>query len=112
MSRYSAYSKKSSRRTADGPVSMHARRWVRVLKAATMAPRSPALARPPLRALPGGISSTDPTPVLDDDTIIEAVQRHDDRVASALYDRLVGTVDRTLYQILGRRGADHDDLVQ
>lgn len=76
------------------------------------------MAHPPLRVLPGGTSTSDTKPVadakpaLDDEGIIDAVLRHDDRVASEIYDHLVGVVDRTLYRILGCRGPDHDDLVQ
>ncbi|HEX3598270.1 MAG TPA: sigma-70 family RNA polymerase sigma factor [Polyangiaceae bacterium] len=29
-----------------------------------------------------------------------------------IYDRLFAVVDRTLYRVIGRRDADHDDLVQ
>jgi RNA polymerase sigma-70 factor (ECF subfamily) len=38
--------------------------------------------------------------------------RGDDRVAALLYDRVVGTVDRTLVRVFGRREHDHDDMVQ
>jgi RNA polymerase sigma-70 factor (ECF subfamily) len=47
-----------------------------------------------------------------DEELIEAVHRHDERVSAQLYDRLVGTVDRTLCRIFGRRELDHEDLVQ
>lgn len=47
-----------------------------------------------------------------DEELIEAVQRHDERVAGLLYDKLVDTVDRTLWRIFGRREHDHEDLVQ
>lgn len=47
-----------------------------------------------------------------DDEIVEAVARGDEALAAALYDRLVGVVDRTLYRVFGRREHDHDDLVQ
>ncbi len=33
-------------------------------------------------------------------------------VAAALYDRLSGVIDRSLYRVFGRRETDHDDLVQ
>jgi RNA polymerase sigma-70 factor (ECF subfamily) len=47
-----------------------------------------------------------------DEELIDAVQRGDHRVASELYDRLIGVVDHTLYRVFGRREGDHDDLVQ
>lgn len=81
-----------------------------------MAPRrSPAAAATTwLRAVPNR-PSTPPAarPTHDDDeALIEAVARGDSKVAAALYDRLVGVVDRALYRVFGRREADHDDLVQ
>lgn len=51
-------------------------------------------------------------PVLGDAEIIEAVVCGNGAVAGELYDRLVGTVDQTLYRVLGRRESDHEDLVQ
>jgi RNA polymerase sigma-70 factor (ECF subfamily) len=66
-----------------------------------------------LRAVPRGTdASTARPPELSDEAIIEAVARGEDRIAGLLYDRLVGTVDRTLYRVFGRREIDHDDLVQ
>jgi RNA polymerase sigma-70 factor (ECF subfamily) len=80
-----------------------------------MAPRrsSAAAANPWLHAVPNR-QSTPPAPrsVQDDEALIEAVARGDSKVAAALYDRLVGVVDRALYRVFGRREADHDDLVQ
>src|SRR5690606_13993231 len=35
-----------------------------------------------------------------------------DRVAAALYDRLAGVIDRSLFRVFGRREPYHDDLVQ
>jgi RNA polymerase sigma-70 factor (ECF subfamily) len=49
---------------------------------------------------------------VDDDALIDAVANGDTKSAAALYDRLIGTVDRALYRVFGRREADHDDLVQ
>lgn len=65
-----------------------------------------ALRRARLRLMPMA------PPSETDDAIIEAVQRHDHRAAAEIYDRLFGAVDQTLYRVLGRRGTDHDDLVQ
>ncbi len=67
--------------------------------------------RPQLRVVPGGASCAD-RGLLSDDELIEAVRRGDHKVAGGLYDRLCGVVDGTIYRLLGRREADHDDLVQ
>jgi len=47
-----------------------------------------------------------------DEELIAAVKRHDERACGELYDRLVGTVDATLFRIFGRREIDHEDMVQ
>src|SRR5512133_809667 len=47
-----------------------------------------------------------------DEEIIEALRAGKGECASELYDRLLPVVDRTLRRILGRREADHDDLIQ
>jgi RNA polymerase sigma-70 factor (ECF subfamily) len=47
-----------------------------------------------------------------DEEIVAAVASGDARVASALYDRVAGVVDRTMFRVFGRREHDHDDLVQ
>jgi RNA polymerase sigma-70 factor (ECF subfamily) len=57
-------------------------------------------------------SAARPSGTPSDDELIEAVKRHDERVAGQLYDKLVDTVDRTLWRIFGRREHDHEDLVQ
>jgi RNA polymerase sigma-70 factor (ECF subfamily) len=80
-----------------------------------MAPRrSNAAANSWLRAVPNRPSTPPaaPRPAQDDEALIEAVARGDSKVAAALYDRLVGVVDRALYRVFGRRETDHDDLVQ
>lgn len=51
-------------------------------------------------------------PPPSDEALIQAVERGDGSSARELYDRLVPVVDRTLCRVLGRREADHDDLVQ
>ncbi len=71
-----------------------------------------ALNRPPwLRAVPGGASPAAAPPPSDAD-LIDAIQRGDERLASALYERVAPVVDRTLYRVFGRREADHEDLMQ
>jgi RNA polymerase sigma-70 factor (ECF subfamily) len=68
---------------------------------------------PTLRVVAGGGEGA-PSPGSDisDDDIIRAFERRDRRAAELLYGRLVGVVDATLYRVIGRREADHDDLVQ
>jgi RNA polymerase sigma-70 factor (ECF subfamily) len=66
--------------------------------------------RPRLRAVPsaGGLRA----PKFSDEHLIEAVQRGDESVNGAIYDRLYAVVDHTLFRVFGRRESDHDDLVQ
>jgi RNA polymerase sigma-70 factor, ECF subfamily len=65
---------------------------------------------PALRVVPG--QGADGAAAVSDDDIIQAFARRDRRAAALVYDHLVGTVDATLYRVVGRREADHDDLVQ
>ena len=84
-------------------------------------------ARPHLRALPGGAATSpagsaaaqSPTSVLpeaaqdvSDDWLLEGIERGDQNVAVELYRRLLPVVEATLVRVLGRREADHEDLVQ
>ena len=64
----------------------------------------------PIRIIRGG--RDDSECVLSDDEIIEALERSDRQMADAVYDRLVGVVEATLYRMLGERVDEHDDLVQ
>lgn len=68
--------------------------------------------RPRLRLMSAGAPARPGLSQASDETLIDAIQRHDHRVASEIYDRLYGVADQTLYRILGQRGPDHDDLVQ
>lgn len=61
-----------------------------------------------LRVLPGSGQRTS----VSDEQIIAAVLAGDEHVANQLYERLVDTVDRTLYRVFGRREQDHEDLIQ
>lgn len=64
-----------------------------------------------LRVLSGG--SADPVePSLSDSDLIDAFERGDGHACEKLYDRLIGTVEGTLWRVLGRRDEAHDDLVQ
>lgn len=47
-----------------------------------------------------------------DSELLEALARNDPRAGLLLYDRLIRVVEWTLLRVMGRRGADHDDLVQ
>lgn len=64
-------------------------------------------ARPWLRPVRPGQSEP-----LSDEDLIAAIVAGNDRVAAALYDRLAGVIDRSLFRVFGRREPDHDDLVQ
>ena len=65
-----------------------------------------------LRPVPSRPASKPPAEPIADADVIEAVVRGDGAVAGELYDRLSRTVDQTLFRVLGRREADHEDLVQ
>src|SRR5262245_21529001 len=60
-----------------------------------------------LRLVPGGGRAE-----LSDEALIAAIERGDKRLGDELYERLIQTVDHTLYRILGGRDRDHADLVQ
>lgn len=77
-------------------------------KVVTSAPNQEPPVR--LRLVHGGRPSDEPWP--DDDDLVRGVLAGDRLVCSALYDRLIGVVERTLYRVLGERSTDHDDLVQ
>ena len=76
-----------------------------------MSGRNLARGRAPLRVMPGD-GGGPKKPALSDEELVEGVRRGDDAIAGKLYDHLFGTVDRTLYRVLGQRGSDHPDLVQ
>jgi RNA polymerase sigma-70 factor, ECF subfamily len=72
-----------------------------------LAMTSASSARPWLRPVRSGRPEQ-----LSDEELIAAILAGNDRVAAALYDRLSGVIDRSLYRVFGRRETDHDDLVQ
>jgi len=47
-----------------------------------------------------------------DEELLGALERGDGAIAGALYDRLIGPVDRAVVRVFGRREQDHDDIVQ
>ena len=66
--------------------------------------------RPQLRLLSGGLSAAEPT--YSDPELFEGIARGDERVAAALYRRLLPDVEAALLGVLERRDAKHDELVQ
>jgi RNA polymerase sigma-70 factor (ECF subfamily) len=64
-----------------------------------------------LRVVPGG-QADPPEPALSDSDLIDAFERGEGQACEKLYDRLIGTVEGTLWRVLGRRDEAHDDLVQ
>ncbi len=76
-----------------------------------MQARRAVRSQPWLRVVPPG-GGREAAAAPTDEAIIEAVRSGDRVVASALYDRLIGVVDRTLCRVFGRREPDHDDMVQ
>jgi RNA polymerase sigma-70 factor (ECF subfamily) len=53
-----------------------------------------------------------PASSLDDAQLLASLRAHDAEAATAFHDRVRPQVDRTIYRLLGRRDADHEDLVQ
>jgi RNA polymerase sigma-70 factor (ECF subfamily) len=49
---------------------------------------------------------------LSDSDLVDAFERGEGHACEALYDRLIGVVEGTLFRVLGRRDEAHDDLVQ
>jgi len=73
--------------------------------------RSQSAGAPRLRVVQAGpVEAKAPPP--SDEELIQAIENCDGSAADALYERLFGVVDGTLYRVFGRREVDHDDLVQ
>jgi RNA polymerase sigma-70 factor, ECF subfamily len=70
--------------------------------------------RPVLRAIPGGSArgAGASAATYTDEELFEGIARGDERIASEVYRRLLPAVEATLYRVLGRREAEHEDLVQ
>jgi RNA polymerase sigma-70 factor (ECF subfamily) len=64
-----------------------------------------------LRLVPGERPSPPPTRV-EDEALIDAIERSDPHLGGEIYERLIRVVDSTLYRIVGPGDRDHDDLVQ
>jgi RNA polymerase sigma-70 factor (ECF subfamily) len=71
---------------------------------------SQSMERSVLRVVPAASSA--PARALTDADLIDAFERGEGHACEALYDRLVGVVEGTLYRVLGCRDESHDDLVQ
>ncbi|CAN5598231.1 hypothetical protein BH09MYX1_BH09MYX1_41710 [soil metagenome] len=67
--------------------------------------------RPALHLVPGSGAAGD-SALLSAEELAAAVQSGDRSVAAALYEQLFPSVDRAIVRVLGRRGPDHDDLLQ
>jgi RNA polymerase sigma-70 factor (ECF subfamily) len=68
-------------------------------------------ARGLLRLVPGGAPSP-PRQRVEDEALIDAIERGDPHLGGEIYERLIRVVDSTLYRILGPADREHDDLVQ
>ncbi|MEO8185062.1 MAG: sigma factor-like helix-turn-helix DNA-binding protein, partial [Deltaproteobacteria bacterium] len=66
--------------------------------------------RPQLRLLSGGLPASEPS--YSDPELFDGIARGDERVASALYRRLLPEVEVALLSVLERRDPKHDELVQ
>jgi RNA polymerase sigma-70 factor, ECF subfamily len=68
-------------------------------------------ARGLLRLVPGERPSS-PSGRVEDEALIDAIERGDPHLGGEIYERLIRVVDSTLYRIVGPGDRDHDDLVQ
>lgn len=69
--------------------------------------------RPVLRAIAGGSSRAGSSaPSYTDEELFDGIGQGDERIAAELYRRLLPAVEATLFRVLGRREAEHEDLVQ
>lgn len=64
---------------------------------------------PPLATTP---PAGEPVPDWSDHELLRALEAADPRAGHVLYDRLIRVVEWTLLRVVGRRGPDHEDLVQ
>ena len=73
-------------------------------------PTAASMDRRRFRVVDGGAPSS--RPPIPDSALIDAFESGDRSACDLLYDRLIGVVEGTLFRVLGRRDAHHDDLVQ
>jgi RNA polymerase sigma-70 factor (ECF subfamily) len=64
-----------------------------------------------LRLVPGQRGPA-PSSRVEDEVLIEAIERGDARASGEIYERLIRIVESTVYRIVGPSDRDHDDLVQ
>src|SRR5262252_9072686 len=67
-----------------------------------------------LRAVPtsGIVPRRDSGAPSSEEELFEGILRGDERIAVELYHRLLPAIEASLLRVLGRREADHEDLVQ
>lgn len=65
-----------------------------------------------LRIVPRERPPPPPPLRVEDEALIEAIERGDPHLGGEIYERLIRVVDSTLYRIVGPGDRDHDDLVQ
>jgi len=90
-------------RTASGGARSHLRA---IAGGAATSPAGSAAAQSPPSNVPEAAQD------VSDDWLMEGMVRGDQNVAVELYRRLLPVVEATLVRIIGRREADHEDLVQ
>jgi RNA polymerase sigma-70 factor (ECF subfamily) len=66
----------------------------------------------PVPPLPTMAPADEAVPDWSDHELLRALEAEDPRAGHALYDRLIRVVEWTLLRVVGRRGPDHEDLVQ
>ncbi len=66
----------------------------------------------PVPSLPALAPSGEAVSEWSDHELLRALEAEDPRAGHALYDRLIRVVEWTLLRVVGRRGPDHEDLVQ
>jgi RNA polymerase sigma-70 factor, ECF subfamily len=66
----------------------------------------------PVPPLPTTEPAMESVPDWSDHELLRALEAADPRAGHALYDRLIRVVEWTLLRVVGRRGPDHEDLVQ
>ncbi len=75
-------------------------------------PVIPPKRRPVLRAISGGGRPAAAVPAYTDAELFEGIAQGDERISREIYRRLLPAVEAALYRVLGRREAEHEDLVQ
>ncbi|MEY4550262.1 MAG: hypothetical protein RL685_6457 [Pseudomonadota bacterium] len=66
----------------------------------------------PVSPLATTAPASEPVPDWSDHELLRALEAADPRAGHVLYDRLIRVVEWTLLRVVGRRGPDHEDLVQ